>query len=120
MSLKALLTRILNVFKLETGVLTAETGWTLGTGSFVRKRCGVVEAYIILTGGTYTSGWNTVATLPAYFRPINYYDAPFIDNADDTMAHGRVNADGTVQVYKTTNLHNNLRIRIEFLVGGTL
>jgi len=93
--------------------LTIASGWTAGS-NWAIKKAGIVEAYIEVTGGTYTSGWNTVATLPEGYRPYHYFDDALLDNGRSTACAVKVTTYGSVQVYYTSNLANNLRLHMMF------
>ena len=102
-----------------TGTITPAAGWNLQTGSFLRKIGHLCEAYIELTGGTYSSSaWYTVATLPVGFRPIQYFDAAYLDNASGNgVVDVKFESSGAVQVYKTSaSTSTNIRLHAVYLV----
>lgn len=83
-----------------------------GTGAqnWCVLRNGIVEFYIEITGASWSSGWNTIATLPSGYEPIVYYDLMGKDNTNDTACSCKVTATGDVQVYKTNSLSAAVRV----------
>lgn len=101
--------------KVINGSLSIASGWTNGN-SWLRKSGHVVDCYVEVTGGTFSSGWNTVATLPDGFRPAAYFDSLQVDNGRDSFCFSKISAStGAIQVYKGTNTSNNLRMHFTFL-----
>lgn len=97
--------------------LGVESGWT-ATQSWCKKRAGVVEFYLEITGGTLSSGWNTVGTLPSGYRPGIVFDMLGFDNGASSPANGvqtKVTTAGLIQVYKLSATTNNLRLHGTFL-----
>lgn len=92
----------------EVSTLTVNKG-TEGQ-NWCRKRNGLVEFYVESSGISWSSGWNTIATLPEGFKPYLYYDFVGKDNTNDTACSCKVSAMGEVQVYKTSSLSNSVRI----------
>lgn len=99
----------------ESSTLTVVKG-TVGTKNYCKKVGYIVVFYIELTGISWASGWNTLATLPTGYIPTDYFDFAGIDNTNDTACHGKVTAGGEVQVYKTSSLSNNIRLNGMFIV----
>lgn len=98
-------------------VLTIASGWN-SDGNWCIKKAGVVEMYIQITGGTYSSGWNQVATLPEGYRPKYSFDSINLDNGSNELAADvKIQADGKVSVYKTETLSNNLRFHAVFFAA---
>lgn len=78
--------------------------------NWCRKRNGLVEFYVECSAISWSSGWNTIATLPNGFKPYSYYDFMGKDNTNDTACSCKVSAMGEVQVYKTNVISNNVRV----------
>ena len=115
LDVKKLLTKII---KLDSSTLTINKG--SGSQKWCKKRNGLVEFYVEVTGVSYSSGWNTIATLPSGYRPSAYYDFMGKDNTNDTACSCKVTAGGEVQVYKTSSLSGALRIHSSHFVGGVV
>lgn len=97
------------------GTLSIARGWS-GNNSYLVKSGNIVECYVEVTGGTLSSGWNTVATLPSGFRPYSYFDSIQDDNGRDSFCTVKVTAgEGYIQVYKTSTTSNNLRLHFTFI-----
>ena len=107
-----------NAFPKQTmsiGTLSIASGWS-GGNSWLIKSGNIVECYVEITGGTLSSGWNTVATLPSGFRPYSYFDSIQDDNGRDSFCTVKVTSgDGYIQVYKTSTTSNNLRLHFSFI-----
>lgn len=99
---------------IKEGSLSIASGWTNGN-SWLFKTGNVVDCYVEITGGTLSSGWNTIATLPEGFRPKYYFDSVQLDNGRDTIVATKVVYSGAIQVYKLTNTSNNLRLHFSFI-----
>ena len=95
--------------------ITVASGWT-ATQKWCRKRAGIVEFYLEITGGTLSSGWNTVGTLPSGYRPPAAFDDVVLNNGSttDPASQMKVQADGSIRVYKVAATTNNLRLRAVF------
>ena len=95
--------------------ITVASGWT-ATQKWCRKRAGIVEFYLEITGGTLASGWNTVGTLPSGYRPPAAFDDVVLNNGSttDPATQMKVQADGSIRVYKVAATTNNLRLRAVF------
>ena len=103
---------------LSEAVPTLASGWTQ-TQNRVQKRAGVCEVYIeCIFSGTYSSGWNTIATLPEGYRPRFAFDTVQTDNANDSFCGVKIASGGAVQVYSKTGLSKNLRIHATYLAGN--
>lgn len=103
---------------LSEAVPTLASGWTQ-TQNRVQKRAGVCELYIeCIFSGTYSSGWNTLATLPEGYRPRFAFDTVQTDNANDSFCGVKIASSGDVQVYSKTGLSKNLRIHATYLAGN--
>lgn len=96
------------------GSLSIASGWS-GSNSWLVKSGNIVDCYVEVTGGTLSSGWNTVATLPSGFRPYSYFDSLQVDNGRDSFCFTKVTASGYIQVYKGSNTSNNLRLHFTFI-----
>ena len=116
-NLKKWMAKVSEKLGTKTGTLTVASGWT-ATQNWCRKRAGIVEKYIEVTGGTMSSGWNTVATLPEGFRPMDYFDSVTLDNGNVTACDFKTAANGNLSVYKTSTTSNNLRLHCTFLASG--
>lgn len=92
----------------KASTLTVKKG--TGTQNWCRIRNGIVEFYVEVTGASWSSGWNTIATLPDGYEPNAYYDFEGKDNTNDTACSAKVTAGGDVQVYKTSSLSSAVRV----------
>lgn len=117
LNVKKTLTKLLNNGSTANSTLTVKKG--TGAQNWCRKKCGLVEFYIEVTGASWSTGWNTIATLPSGYIPISYYDFNGIDNTNDTSCHAKITASGDVQVYKTNSLSSAVRVHgLYFALGG--
>lgn len=103
----------------DNGTLTVASGWTLDAGSWLKKCGGLVSFYISVSGGTFTSGWNTLAALPAGYRPSNSFNVIGINNGSTSLAsmsaQFQVLSSGIIGVYNMTGLTNNLQLHATFI-----
>ena len=105
LNVKKLLT---NLMKNVSSTLTVKKG--TGAQNWCHIRNGIVEFYIEVTGASWSTGWNTIATLPSGYEPIAYYDLMGKDNTNDTACSCKVTGSGDVQVYKTNSLSAAVRV----------
>lgn len=78
----------------------------------------MVEYYLEVTGGTLSSGWNVIGTLPSGFRPAVAFDAVGVDNGSTSVpaCSVKTTAAGLIQVYKLSGTTNNLRLHGTFVM----
>ena len=105
----------------DNGTLTVASGWTLAAGHFLRKCGRIVEFYFAVSGGTFASGWNTIATLPAGYRPISSFDVIGVNNGSSSVgsisAQFHVLNSGAIEVYNLSGITNNLRLHAVFIAA---
>lgn len=102
---------------LTSSTLATNSGWTT-TQNRVIKRAGCVELYIeCIFSNEYTSGWNTIATVPNGYRPIETFDTVSLDNSNGTACDIKVTAGGLLQVYKIASVSKNLRIHLFYMTN---
>lgn len=105
----------------STGALTAAGGWTIDADSWLKKCGRLVSFYISVSGGTFTSGWNTLAAVPAGYRPSNSFNVIGINNGSTSLASisakFQVLSSGIIGVYNMTGLTNNLRLYATFVAA---
>lgn len=96
--------------------ISVASGWT-ASQNWCRKRAGIVEFYLEITGGTLASGWNTVGTLPSGYRPPAAFDDVVLNNGSttDPATQMKVQANGSIRVYKVAATTNDLRLRAVFI-----
>ena len=109
---------IKNLQAIATGTLSVASGWSGADRSWLKKTGNVVDCYLELTGGTLSSGWNTIATLPSGYRPVSYFDSLQVDNGQDSYAFTKVLASGEIRLYKLTNTSNNFRGHFTFIAAN--
>lgn len=105
---------------ISSGTITVSSGWTVeASNNWCRKSGHVAEFYLTVTGGTLSSGWNTLGTLPSGFRPLYAFNMVGVDNGSTGVpaCQVQVSSSGEINVYKTSVLTNNLRIFGVYLVA---
>ena len=100
-----------------TGEITVASGWVVNQ-STCKRQANVVEYYLEVTGGTLSSGWNTIGTLPLNFRPSTTFNDVGIDtgNATAPVCWTQVTTNGLIRVYKLSGTTNNLRLHGTFII----
>lgn len=103
----------------KSSILTINKG--TGAQNWCRKKNGIVEFYVEVTGVSWSSGWNTIATLPSGYRPMSYYDFNGLDSNNDTSCHAKVTGAGEIQIYKAGSLSGSVRIHgVHYASGGVI
>ena len=100
-----------------SGTITANSsgGWT--ANGWCKKYGNLVSFYVDGNkSSALASGWNTIGTLPSGFRPNDAFDFAMIDPGSDFASEGKVNTDGTVQVYKNANSTTRIRAQATFII----
>lgn len=100
-----------------SGTITANTSGGWGVYGQLQKYGNVVSFYIDANkSSALSSGWNTIATLQSGFRPTYNFDFAMIDPGSDFASEGKVNTDGTIQVYKNANSTTRIRAQATFII----
>lgn len=100
-----------------SGTITANTSGGWAVNGWCKKYGNLVTFYIDGNkSSALASGWNTIGTLPAGFRPLDAFDFAMIDPGSDFASEGKVNTDGTVQVYKNSNSTTRIRAQATFII----
>lgn len=100
-----------------SGTITANSSGGWSANGWCKKYGNLVSFYIDGNkSSALASGWNTVATLPSGFRPNDAFDFAMIDPGSDYASEGKVNTDGTVQVYKNSNSTTRIRCQTTFII----
>ena len=100
-----------------SGSITANTSGGWAVYGQLKKYGNVVSFYIDGNkSSALDSGWNTIGTLQSGFRPTHNFDFAMIDPGSDFASEGKVNTDGTIQVYKNANSTTRIRAQATFII----
>lgn len=101
--------------------ITVASGW-VANQSICKRQANVVEYYLEVTGGTLSSGWNTIGTLPLNFRPTTTFNAVGIDSGNTTapVCWTQVTTGGLIRVYQLSGTTNNLRLHGTFIIEESI
>lgn len=101
----------------QTGTIAPASGWTAST-SRLKKTGNVVDVTYNANGGTLTTGWNALGTIPTGYRPAVATDFAGIDNISGESVQAQVTSGGVINVYKFADqsLHNNFRIHTTYVI----
>ena len=100
-----------------SGTITANSSGGWSAYGQLQKYGNVVSFYIDANkSSALSSGWNTIATLQSGFRPTYNFDFAMIDPGSDFASEGKVNTDGTIQVYKNANSTTRIRAQATFII----
>ena len=105
---------------ITTGTITANStdGWGVSTVCCNKVLNIVSICFEANKSSALVSGWNTMGTLPAGFRPSSDIYVAFIDAQNDFGTHGKINSSGQIQVYKTSSMSTRERGSATYIVSS--
>ena len=105
---------------ITTSTITANStgGWSLSTVCCNKVLNIVSICFEATKSSALDSGWNTMGTLPAGFRPSSDIYVSFIDAQNDFGTHGKINSSGQIQVYKTSSMSTRERGSATYIVSS--
>ena len=98
-----------------TGTITAASGWTIAYSRLVKSGHVVTVTYNV-SGGTFSSGWNVLGTIPSGFRPPSALDFCGIDNVTCGSVQAQITGSGNIHVYKAGTINNDIRLHVTYIV----